>query len=82
MDFRWDIIVYYFPLLMKGTLLTIGISLASILMGAVLGLGIGFGKMSPKAYIRLPMACYINFFAVRRYMCRSCSFTLGLCPCS
>lgn len=62
MDFRWDIIVYYFPLLMKGTLLTIGISLASILMGAVLGLGIGFGKMSPKAYIRLPMACYINFF--------------------
>ena len=38
MDFRWDIIVEYAPFLWKGTLLTIGLSIASILLGVVLGL--------------------------------------------
>ena len=61
-DFRIDIILYYIPLLLKGTLLTIGVSIVSILLGSVLGLVVGFGRMSRRAYLRLPAACYINFF--------------------
>ncbi|MDR6125023.1 glutamine transport system permease protein [Bacillus sp. SLBN-46] len=62
MDFRWDIIVEYAPLLLKGTLLTIGFSVASILIGTFLGLFIGLGKMSQKRLYALPFSWYINFF--------------------
>lgn len=62
MDFRMDIIIHYLPVLLKGTLLTIGISVVSILFGSILGLGIGFGKMAPKWYLRWPFHSYINFF--------------------
>ncbi|MEW4372007.1 amino acid ABC transporter permease [Paenibacillus kandeliae] len=61
-DFRIDIILYYIPLLLKGTLLTIGVSIVSICLGSILGLIVGFGRMSRHAYLRLPAACYINFF--------------------
>jgi glutamine transport system permease protein len=62
MDFRFDIIADYLPLILRGTLLTITISLVSILFGSVLGLGVGLGKMSDKKYINLPLSSYINFF--------------------
>lgn len=62
MDFRFDIIVHYLPVLLRGTLFTIGVSIVSILFGSILGLGIGFGKMAPKAIYRWPFHCYINFF--------------------
>jgi glutamine transport system permease protein len=62
MDFRFDIIYEYAPLLLRGTLLTIGISLLSIILGSVLGLAVGVGKMSTKIYWNLPMSAYINFF--------------------
>lgn len=62
MDFRFDIIGHYLPVLLRGTMLTIGVSLVSILVGSILGLGIGFGKMAPRWYWRWPFHCYINFF--------------------
>ncbi|UJF34678.1 amino acid ABC transporter permease [Paenibacillus hexagrammi] len=62
MNFRFDIIVEYLPLLLKGTLLTIGISILSILFGSVLGLGVGLGKMSHRWFLRYPMSIYVNFF--------------------
>jgi len=62
MDFRFDIIIHYLPVLWRGTLLTIGVSVVSILVGSILGLGIGFGKMAPRWYWRWPFHCYINFF--------------------
>jgi glutamine transport system permease protein len=62
MDFRFDIIADYLPLLLKGTLLTITISLVSIFFGSIIGLGVGLGKMSHRKYINLPLSCYINFF--------------------
>ncbi|WP_123042737.1 amino acid ABC transporter permease [Cohnella candidum] len=62
MDFRFDIIYDYAPLFLRGTLLTIGISLLGILFGSILGLVIGIGKMSPKRYLNLPTSAYINFF--------------------
>jgi glutamine transport system permease protein len=61
-DFRFEIIQEYFPLLMRGTLYTIIISLSGIILGSLLGLIVGFGKMSKKWYFRLPMEGYIHFF--------------------
>ncbi|TYP70792.1 amino acid ABC transporter permease [Paenibacillus methanolicus] len=62
MDFRFDIIIDYLPLLMKGTLYTIGISLAGIVIGSILGLIISLGKMSARWYFNYPASIYINFF--------------------
>ena len=62
MDFRWDIIQTYAPLLLKGTLYTIGLSFAGILIGSVLGLLIGLGRMVKKKWVSIPLNCYIAFF--------------------
>jgi len=62
MDFRWDILQEYAPFFLKGALLTIGLSLAGIIIGSILGLAIGLGKMSPSKILKLPFVWYINFF--------------------
>ncbi|MEK5060853.1 amino acid ABC transporter permease [Paenibacillus sp. FSL H7-0326] len=61
-NFRFDIIVEYLPLILRGMLLTIGLSIVSILLGAVLGLLISFGKMAKPKYLNWPASLYINFF--------------------
>jgi polar amino acid transport system permease protein len=68
MDFRWDIIAEYAPFFLKGTLLTIGLSIASILIGTILGLLIGLGKMSSKKLLSLPFTWYITFFRGTPFM--------------
>jgi glutamine transport system permease protein len=62
LDFRFDIIAEYAPFFLKGVLLTIGLSIIAIIVGSILGLIIGLGKMSSKKMIRLPFEWYINFF--------------------
>ncbi|WP_335872465.1 amino acid ABC transporter permease [Bacillus sp. 2205SS5-2] len=60
--FRWDIVVEYLPFLLKGALVTIGVSVGGILIGTFLGLLMGIGRMSVKLIVRLPFIWYINFF--------------------
>ncbi|MDQ0219167.1 amino acid ABC transporter permease [Peribacillus cavernae] len=62
MDFRFDIIAEYAPFLLEGTLLTIGLSLAGIVIGTVLGLLIGLGKMMQNKWLAFPFECYITIF--------------------
>lgn len=62
MDFRWDIIGEYAPMFFKGTLLTIGLSIASIIIGTILGLLIGLGKMMRNKLLALPFKWYITLF--------------------
>lgn len=62
MDIRWDLLAEYAPFFLKGTLLTIGLSIASILLGTILGLFIGLGKMMQNKWLALPFVWYINFF--------------------
>ncbi|TCN22422.1 amino acid ABC transporter permease [Mesobacillus foraminis] len=62
MDFRFDIIAEYTPFLVKGTLLTIGLSIAGILIGTVLGLLIGLGKLVNNKLAAFPFNLYITFF--------------------
>lgn len=62
MDIRWDILAEYAPFFLKGTLLTIGLSVASILIGTILGLFIGLGKMLRNKILALPFRLFITFF--------------------
>ncbi|MGW8904989.1 amino acid ABC transporter permease [Heyndrickxia sporothermodurans] len=62
MDFRFDLIADYLPLFLRGTLITIEVSVLGILFGTILGLFIGLGKTTKNKYIRLPFVWYINFF--------------------
>ena len=62
MDFRLDILVEYIPFFVKGTLLTIGLSIAGIMIGTVLGLIIGLGKMTKNKIFAFPFVCYITIF--------------------
>lgn len=62
MNFRFDIIIEYGPLLFKGTLLTIALSLAGIVLGTGLGLLIGLGKMMRNKWLAFPFEAYITFF--------------------
>jgi glutamine transport system permease protein len=62
MGFDFKIVMDYAPLLWKGTLLTIGFSISAIILGSILGLVIGLGKMSRRFYLRWPADTYINFF--------------------
>ncbi|WP_419883178.1 amino acid ABC transporter permease [Peribacillus sp. B-H-3] len=61
-NFRWDIIMEYAPLFWQGTLLTVGLSLASIILGTILGLLIGLGKMVRSRILAFPFQCYVTFF--------------------
>ncbi|MET3699413.1 amino acid ABC transporter membrane protein (PAAT family) [Bacillus oleivorans] len=62
MNFRWDIIIEYMPLLLEGTLLTLGLSLAGILIGTVLGLLIGLGRIMRNKVLAFPFVFYITVF--------------------
>lgn len=62
MDFRFDLIIDYAPYFLKGTLYTIGISLIGILIGTILGLFIGLGKMLKNKILAFPFNLYIAFF--------------------
>jgi len=62
LDIRWDIIETYAPFFLKGLLMTVGICLASIIFGTILGLGIGLGRMSKNPIIRFPFTVYIDIF--------------------
>jgi len=62
MDFRWDILIEYAPFFLKGTLLTIGLSIASIFIGTILGLFIGLGKLMKNKLLAWPFTVYITFF--------------------
>ncbi|WP_226037275.1 amino acid ABC transporter permease [Aquibacillus saliphilus] len=62
MDFRMDIVIDYLPFFLKGTLITIAVSAAGVIMGMILGLLVGMGKVAKLWIIRFPFICYINFF--------------------
>ncbi|MFE8701369.1 amino acid ABC transporter permease [Cytobacillus sp. FJAT-54145] len=62
MDFRFDLIMDYSPYFIRGTLITIGLSIAGILIGTILGLLIGLGKMMRRKVLAFPFVAYIAFF--------------------
>lgn len=79
-DFRLDIIVSYLPFFYKGTLLTLFISFAGILIGSILGLLVSLGKMSTVLLVRLPFIWYINFFRGTPLLVQLFLIHFGLMP--
>lgn len=80
MDFRWDLLAGYAPFFAKGTLMTIGLSVASILIGCILGLLIGLGKMMKNNWLSLPFKCYITFFRGTPLLVQILLVHFGLIP--
>lgn len=80
MDIRWDILAEYAPFFVQGTLLTIGLSIASILIGCVLGLFIGLGKLVRNKWISFPFNCYITFFRGTPLMVQILLVHFGVIP--
>ncbi|OIK11053.1 amino acid ABC transporter permease [Bacillus sp. MUM 116] len=68
MDFRFDLLSEYSSFFVKGTMLTIGLSLAGILLGTIFGLLIGLGKMMQNKLLAQPFNWYINFFRGTPFM--------------
>ncbi|PET54635.1 amino acid ABC transporter permease [Bacillus sp. AFS001701] len=62
MHFDLGIVKEYIPFFLRGTGLTIGLSLAGIFLGTIIGLFIGLGKMQSNKWLALPFVWYINFF--------------------
>lgn len=62
MDFKFSIISEYSHYFFTGTLLTIGLSLISIIVGTILGMAFALGRISKYKIISWASACYIEFF--------------------
>ena len=61
MNFRFDIIVNAFPLLIEGAIFTIQITVLSVAIGIVIGLFVGIGRISSIKIIRYLSAVYVDF---------------------
>lgn len=62
MDFKFSIISEYSHYFLTGTLLTIGLSLVSIIVGTILGMAFALGRISKYKVISWASACYVEFF--------------------
>ena len=60
--FSFEIVQEYLPFFLKGAMVTVGASLAGILIGSILGLFMGIGRISKSWWIRYPFIWYINAF--------------------
>jgi len=60
LDFRFDIIGEYGTFFLRGTLLTVGLSLIGVLLGTMIGLFIALGKMVKTRWISFIFSCYIH----------------------
>ncbi|MBD8067772.1 amino acid ABC transporter permease [Bacillus sp. PS06] len=80
MNFRFDLIWEYAPYFLEGTILTVGLSLAGIFFGTILGLFIGLGKISRNRLIAFPFQCYITFFRGTPLLVQIFLIHFGLVP--
>ena len=55
----WNVIFHYFPFLLKGTLITLEISLLSLLLGLVFGLSAALCKLGRNPILRGIASFYI-----------------------
>ncbi len=62
--YHWDfsVLTPYWPLLLHGALVTVGYTVASILLGLVIGLLVGTGLLSQFRIVRLPLRAYTEIF--------------------
>ena len=59
-DFHWEVVPRYLPLLTRGLVTTLWLSLASILVGTVLGFGVGFMRIGSEPIAKGAAVLYIE----------------------
>lgn len=64
MHYQWDFaqIEHYAPLFWRGALVTIGYTAATILLGLIVGLVIGIGRLSRSRLMNIPLVAFIEVF--------------------
>lgn len=55
----WNIIIHYFPFLLKGALITLEISILSLILGLIFGLVAALCKLARNPLLRWPAAFYV-----------------------
>ena len=55
----WNIIIHYFPFLLKGALLTLQIAILSLVLGLAFGLGAALCKLTRNPLLRWPAIFYV-----------------------
>ncbi|WP_274365450.1 amino acid ABC transporter permease [Paenibacillus thermotolerans] len=80
MDFRFDLITGYLPLLLRGALVTIGISAAGVVFGSVLGLVLAWAKMSANIIASYLASGYIHLFRGTPLLVQILIVHFGLVP--
>jgi glutamine transport system permease protein len=61
MEFKWDIIIRSFPLLLEGMLVTIEITFLSVAFGLIIGLFMGIMRLSHNIFVKGVAVVYIDF---------------------
>lgn len=61
-EFRFDLIINSFPLLLLGAGVTVKITLMSVAVGVVIGLFVGIARISSFRLLRFLAAVYVDFF--------------------
>jgi polar amino acid transport system permease protein len=62
--YQWDfgVLTRYAPLFWRGTLMTLGYTAATILIGLAIGLLIGMGRLSKSRLLNIPLVAFIEAF--------------------
>jgi glutamine transport system permease protein len=62
MEFKWDIIIRSFPLLLEGMSVTVEITFLSVAFGLIIGLFVGIMRLSRNIFVKGAAVAYIDFF--------------------
>ena len=64
MHYQWDFyfLLRYAPLFWKGVLVTLAYTVGTILLGLIIGLVVGLGRLSRSKLVNLPLVAYIEAF--------------------
>lgn len=61
-NWQFHIIADYWPVFLRGAIVTLEITLAATILGLVIGLPAGIARMSRSPYVRMPVSVYVEFF--------------------
>ncbi|PPC78864.1 amino acid ABC transporter permease [Pokkaliibacter plantistimulans] len=62
MTLDFSVVFSYWHVLLKGLLLTLSITMSCAVIGSLAGFAISLLRMSPFAWVRLPVSLYVEFF--------------------
>ncbi|WP_078551452.1 amino acid ABC transporter permease [Bacillus alkalicellulosilyticus] len=80
MNFNFELVRDWMPYFLSGMMWTIVMTVGGILIGMVLGLFIGLGKLLENIFLRLPFIWYINLFRGTPFLVQIFILHFGVMP--